>query len=113
MRTDHIKSRKLVKQVILAFITLGIYAIYWYYVTLKELHIANGNEQGVAMWTLMGIIPIANYFSNWHYSAEFEQFIGPKYPTLVVFLAFLVFFPIVWFIVQTELNKAADTPAWG
>ena len=108
MKTDHIKSRSLPKHIVLAIITLGIFAIYWYYVTLKELHIANGNDQGVAMWTLMGVIPIANIFSNWHYACEFDGFTGQKYPTLVVFLAFMVFFPIVWFVAQTELNKAAD-----
>lgn len=111
MKTDHIKYRKLVPQAILAVITLGIYAIYWYYVTLKELHIASGNEQGVAMWTLMGVIPIANIFSNWHYACEFDRFTAQKYPTLLVFVAFIAFFPIVWFVAQTELNKAATGDA--
>ncbi len=70
MKTAHIKFRNMPTQVVLAFVTLGIYVLYWYYVTLKELHIASGNDQGVAMWTLMGVIPIAAYFSNWHYSPE-------------------------------------------
>ena len=107
MKTAHIKFRNMPTQVVLAFVTLGIYVLYWYYVTLKELHIASGNDQGVAMWTLMGVIPIAAYFSNWHYSCEFERFAGQKYPTLVVFLAFIAFPPIVWFVVQSELNAAA------
>ena len=42
MKTDQIKKRNMVMQVVLMIITLGIYAIYWYYSTLKELHVANG-----------------------------------------------------------------------
>ena len=44
MKTAHIKFRNMPTQVVLAFVTLGIYVLYWYYVTLKELHIASGND---------------------------------------------------------------------
>ena len=108
MKTGHIKFRNLPMQIVLVLVTLGIYVIYWYYVTLKELHIANGNDQGVAMWTLLGFLPIASYFSNWHYSCEFDGFSAQKYPTLLLFLAFIAFPPVVWFVVQTELNAAAS-----
>ncbi len=46
MKTDHIKSRNMIMQVVLFIITLGLYAIYWFYSTLKELHIANGPVGG-------------------------------------------------------------------
>ena len=46
MSTDHIKHRNMVMQIVLVIITLGIYAIYWFYVTLNELHIANGKDEG-------------------------------------------------------------------
>ena len=43
-RTDHIKHRNMWMQVLLAIITLGIYTIYWFHVTLGELYKANGHE---------------------------------------------------------------------
>ena len=42
MNTDHIKKWNMVMQVVLIIVTLGLYAICWFYSTLKELHIANG-----------------------------------------------------------------------
>ena len=44
MQTGHIKRRNMVVQVILLIVTLGIYAIYWFHVTLNELYQANGNQ---------------------------------------------------------------------
>ncbi len=58
MKTGHIKKRNLVMQVVLTIVTLGIYTIYWLYSTLKELHIANGKDEGAGTWTLLMIIPI-------------------------------------------------------
>jgi len=52
-----------------------------------------------------------NYFTYWHYSSEFGAFTHEKYPSLVAFLAWVVFAPIVWILAQTELNKAADGEA--
>ena len=37
MKTDHIKKRNLVMQVVLMIVTLGFYSIYWFHVTLKGL----------------------------------------------------------------------------
>ena len=49
MNTDHIKYRNMLMQVLLFIVTLGIYAIYWYYVTSKELHVANGKNEGAGL----------------------------------------------------------------
>ena len=74
MKTDHIKNRNMIMQVVLMIITLGLYAIYWYYSTLKELHIANGKDPGAGMWTVFLFISILNWFSYWHHSSEFAAF---------------------------------------
>ena len=108
MKTDHIKKRNMVMQVVLMIVTLGIYALYWYYSTLKEFHIANGKDEGAGMWTVFLFLPILNYFAMWHYSSEYAAFTTEKYPAVLTFLAWIVFLPIVWFLVQTDLNKAAD-----
>lgn len=106
MKTDQIKKRNMTMQVVLMIITMGIYALYWFYSTLKELHIANGKDEGAVMWTLF--LLVLSWLAVWHYSSEYTGFATEKYPALLVFLAWLVFLPIVWFLVQTDLNKAAD-----
>ena len=98
-------------QVVLAIITLGIYVLYWFYSTLKELQIANGKDERAVMWIIFLFIPILNYFAAWHYASEYAAFNGDKYPALLIFLAWIVFVPSVWFLVQTDLNKAADGAA--
>jgi len=39
------------------------------------------------MWTIFLFIPIVNYFAAWHYSSEYANFTGDKYPALLIFLA--------------------------
>lgn len=106
--TGHIKYRNMFIQVILYVITLGIYAIYWYYVTLAELDIANGNTEGSGcIWTVLLLIPIANLFAWWHYSTGYARFVDDKYPGIAIFILWIVFAPAAWFLVQLDLNRAA------
>ena len=105
--TDHIKYRNMVMQVVLVVVTLGIYALYWYYVTLYELHQANGRTEGSGMWTFLSVIPIAQYFAYWHQSNEYAEFVDEKYSAIGIFILWLVFSPAVWFLVQSDLNRAA------
>jgi hypothetical protein len=106
-RADHIKYRNMVMQVVLAIVTLGIYAIYWYYVSLDEMHKANGKADGAGMWTVLSLIPIANLFAYWHHSSDYSEFTNGKYPGIAIFILWIVFSPVVWFLVQSDLNRAA------
>ncbi len=107
---SHIKHRNMVIQVLLAIITLGIYTIYWFHVTLKETQTANGDkERRVWPWTILSIVPIANLFAWWRYSEEYAQFVSQKYPGIAIFILWIVFAPVVWFLVQTELNRVAGS----
>ena len=108
MQTSHIKRRNMIVQVILTIVTLGIYTIYWYHVTLNELHRANGKQEGAAIWTLLLFVPFGSLFSYWHHSFEYSRFVSQKYPGIAIFILWLVFSPAVWFLVQIDLNRAAD-----
>ncbi len=105
----HIKHRNLFVQVILYIITLGIYGIYWYHVTLNELHIANGDTEGAGcLWTILLFIPFGGLFAVWHHSSEYAKFVDGKYSGILIFILWLVFSPVVWYLVQTDLNRAAS-----
>ena len=111
---DHIKYRNMVMQVVLFVITLGIYGVYWYYVSLKEMHIANGQaESGSGKWTLLLLIPVANLFSLWHYAQEYSRFSGDRYPGIVIFILELLLHPVVWFLAQRDLNRASGVQYMG
>ncbi len=105
--TSHIKYRNMLMQVFLVVITLGIYIIYWYYVTLKELYQANGRPAGSGMWTFLSVVPIVQYFAYWHYANEYAEFVDEKYPAIGIFVVWILFSPAAWFLIQSDLNRAA------
>ncbi|MDE2938740.1 MAG: hypothetical protein OXR67_07440 [Chloroflexota bacterium] len=108
-RTDHIKRRNMWVQVLLFIITLTIYGIYWFHVTLGEMYRANGTEDRRRwLWTILYIIPIAQLFAYWRQSQEYDKFINGKYPGIAIFILWIVFAPVVWFLVQRDLNAASE-----
>ena len=105
---SHVKYRNMVVQVLLFIITLGIYGIYWFYVTYKETSRANGKTEANAfLWTILFLIPIASFFAAWKHSMEYAEFVDNKYPGIAIFILWIVFAPVVWFLVQSDLNRAA------
>ena len=48
-----IKQRNMVMQVILMIITLGIYGIYWFYVTSKEMVEYKRLDGSPGLWTVL------------------------------------------------------------
>ena len=114
MQTSHIKRRNMVVQGLLVIVTLGIYAIYWFHVTLNELHKANGKAEGAGMWTFLSIIPLVQLFAYWHYSFEYARFVDDKYPGIAIFILWIVFSPVVWFLVQSDLTgrQASRVDEW-
>ena len=105
---SHIKYRTMIVQVLLFIITLGIYGIYWFYATYNEMYRPNGKVEGNGcLWTIVSLIPIANLFAYWKHSAEYAEFVDNKYPGIAIFILWLVFSPVVWFLVQLDLNRAA------
>ncbi len=105
---DHIKHRDMMMQVVLFLCTFGIYGLYWFYVTLKELHQDNGRDEWAGWWTGLLIIPIVNFFALWHHAHQYAQFVGGKYSGVAIFILWLVFFPAAWLLVQHDLNRAAS-----
>ena len=112
---SHIKYRNMFLQLILVIVTLGIYGIYWFHVTLGELQRANnrGPEAGRWKWTILFCIPFLDFFSFWRYAGEYAEFVREKYPRLLIFILCIVFFPAVWFLVQMDLNRAAGAQYMG
>ena len=88
--------------------TFGLYGYYWYFVSLEELERANGKEGSGCLWTILLLVPIVSFFSIWHYSSEYADFVDNKYPGIAIFILWIVFSPAVWFLVQSDLNRAAS-----
>jgi hypothetical protein len=106
-----VKNRNMLAQVGLMIITLGIYAIYWFYSTAEELKFL-GKDQNAspALWTVLLFIPFGGFYSCYKYSELYEKVSSDSLNMWILFLLWIVFSPAVWFIVQTELNKRAAQP---
>jgi hypothetical protein len=103
-----VKERNMVVQVILMIVTFGFYAIYWFYVTCQELDaLAEDPSVSAGLLTFLLFIPIANLYAWYKYAELYETVSRDHMNRWIVFLLVLVFYPAVWFIVQTELNKRA------
>ena len=111
MKTDHIKRRGVWPQIALVFVTFGIYQLYWFFVTVRELHIANDTGLDAGVWVLFLYLPVVNWFVGWHYAGEVEKFTDGRYPRVVLMLIWILpFVPVVYYIAQKELNNASTAP---
>ena len=102
-----IKQRSMGMQVLLMIITLGIYGIYWFYVTSKEMVEYKGLDGSPGLWTLLSLIPLVSLYAEYKQGEAVEALTDGSINRWVIFILWLVFAPAVWFITQTELNKRA------
>ncbi|HXN81529.1 MAG TPA: DUF4234 domain-containing protein [Myxococcales bacterium] len=103
-----IRNRSMLAQVVLFCVTFGIYSIYWFYAVVCELQEATGDsEASPALWTVLLFVPFANIYSLYKFSELYEKWSPDRFNRWLLFVLWLVFSPAVWFIVQSELNRAA------
>lgn len=102
-----VKERNPIFVVVVSIITLGIYCLYWFYSTRKELNELTSQSSSPVLWTIGLLIPIVNIYVLWKYSEDTEMASKKAQNKVVLFLAWLVFFPIAQFLTQEELNKLA------
>ena len=103
-----IKQRNMVMQVLLMIITLGIYGIYWFYVTSKEMVEYKRLDGNSGLWTVLSLIPFANLYAVYKQGEAVEALTDGSTNRWIIFILWMVFSPAVWFITQTELNKRAS-----
>ena len=103
-----IKRRNLWMQALLIIVTLGIYLIYWYYSTSKEMLQSLGQQGSPGLWTFLLFIPFANLVSFWKQGGLVEGITKERYPQWLIFVLWIFASIVVWLITQIELNKLAD-----
>ena len=106
-----IQRRSMPMQVLLFIVTFGIYSVYWFYSVSCELRdSAKDNQASPALWTVLLFVPFAGIYSIYKFSELYERWSRDHFNIWLMFVLFLIFSPAVWFIVQTELNRAAGQP---
>jgi cytochrome bd-type quinol oxidase subunit 2 len=94
--------------------TLGLYGIYWFYVTAREM-LAEQHEDiaPAGNWTLMAMLPLINLYAYWQFSRLFARVKGHERPPYIMMALWILVPPLLGLIVspagmavvQRELNR--------
>lgn len=99
------ERRSPLKVVLFTLLTLGIYGIYWFYVTSKDIIQATGRDSNAVLWLIGLFIPVANLVVIWFYTQAVEDLSGDHSGALL-FVLWLVFVPAGQYLVQQDINAA-------
>lgn len=102
-----VKKRNPIFVIVASFVTFFIYCLYWFYATRKELNELTNQDFSPVLWTIGLFVPIVNLYVIWKYSEDVEIVSKKAQNKVILFLAWLVFFPIAQYLTQEELNKLA------
>ncbi len=105
-----VKRRSLIFQIIVFFLTFGLYSLYWYYSTLDEMTKLEGKRTEALLWTILIVIPIISFFAMWKHSVAADHAFEKTYPAVLLFVLWIFISPVVWILLQIELNRIAGTP---
>jgi hypothetical protein len=95
-------------QVGIIIITLGLYSVYWFYQTSREMaELARDHRAEPALWTILLFIPFAGLYSYYKHGELFEKVEPGHFNRWILWLLWIFFSPAVWLLVQLELNKRA------
>ncbi len=103
-----IKRRNMLAQILLFIVTLGLYSIYWFYVTSKEMVAYKNLNGSPVLWTILVFVPFGSLFSYWKHGKAVVEISEGRYPFIVIYVLWLFFSPAVWLLTQLELNKLAE-----
>jgi hypothetical protein len=94
--------RTVTEMIVLMVITLGIYALYWLYVTKEEL---NSNRAQLPTFFLF-FIPLANFYFMYKFAEAFCAIVLRNKSQSVAYFLLLVFLlPVGELILQSQINR--------
>ena len=88
-----IKKRNMAMQVLLMIVTLGIYGIYWFYVTTSEMVEHKGLKGSPALWTLLYLIPILDLYSFYKHGEALEALTEGSINKWIILVLWVLFSP--------------------
>lgn len=100
----------LVAQVLLTVVTFGLYSLYWWYKTNRQLDRGTTADCSPGLRTVGLVIPIYNLIVMWRFSHDAAAVTDQD--GVILFLLLLVIGPAAWYLIQTGINGiAAGDPA--
>lgn len=100
-----VKERNPIVVILLIVITCGIYGLYWFYATAKEMNDLGKLEKSAGNILVMFFVfsPIA----IWWYAKGISELSGGEKGAGMMFALAIFFAPAFYYMAQAELNKHA------
>lgn len=102
-----ITRRNMWLQVLWMLLTFGLYMIYWYHVTCREMCDHLRRDEPVWLWTLLWIAPPLSLYSYYKQGELIEEVTAGNVNRWLIFGLWFFFPPGVWFAIQYKLNELA------
>lgn len=102
-----VKNRNPLFVIVVSFITLYIYGVYWFYKTRKELYEITKKEGSPLVDTILLFVPLVDIWIIYKYAQDVEAASGGTQNKWIVFLLWIVIFPVGQYVAQVEINKHA------
>ncbi|MFA5077158.1 MAG: DUF4234 domain-containing protein [Candidatus Micrarchaeia archaeon] len=102
-----VKNRNPIFVIAVSIVTLGIYALYWFYMTRKELYELLKKDGNALIDLVLMFIPIINFYAIWKYCDDVSALSKGAQSNILLFVLALVFFPATQYLAQNEINKHA------
>lgn len=102
-----LKERNPLLVIIFSFVTLGLYFLYWFYDTNSQFKEQLEDVSHPGLRTLALFIPLLNLVAMYK-QCKSAQEATDGHDWLLSFLAYIVFPPIAWFVIQSDINNAIE-----
>ena len=99
------KQGSMAIQAVLAIVTLGLYAVYWWYDANRQFDAGTDADLDPMVQTVLFVIPLLNVYAIWKFSNAAEGVAGQSAAVLTVLFVLLP--PAGWFLVQSGINGIA------
>lgn len=99
-----LRQRNPLLVIIFSFITLGFYFLYWFYDTNAQFKRELDDGSHPILRTLAVMVPFISLIALYKHSKSAQR-AAKGHDWLLTFLAYLVFPPIAWFVIQSDINE--------
>lgn len=100
-----LRERSPLLVIVFSILTFGLYFLYWFYDTNSQFknELDDGSHPGLR--TLALFVPILGFVAMYKHTKSAEAVTDGR-DWLLPFLAYVVFPPISWFVIQSDINDA-------
>ena len=88
-------------------LSVGLYGLYWFYVTSAEMIRYNGQDDDPFIWLVISFIPVVQLLAIWKHCRALQRMTDGDRKAGSSMLLWILIHPIAVVLTQMELNRRA------